>query len=185
MSVTYDELQILKDYSELNESILKQLSLAQTTDEAQEFLDMLEGLATHEKAPSVAKTIYGLAYLMEGKPWYDFKLGFKTVKEAADGKEPFCWFILGSLYLNGNPNLPKDPVSAKYWLGRAADAGFEEAISIYELEWGDNPEGFKDYVKSGEMEKDFLRKYYFKLILVGLGFIGAIILVLYGLGVFG
>lgn len=185
MSVTYDELQILKDYTELNESILRQLTLAQTTEEAQEFLGMLKGLATHEKAPSVAKTMYGLAYLMEEKPWYDFNLGFKAVKEAADGKEPFCWFILGSLYLNGKPNLPKDPVSAKYWLGRAAEAGLEEAISIYELEWGDNPEGFKDYVKSGEMEKVILRKYYFKMALVGLGFIGAIILVLYGLGVFG
>ena len=185
MSGTYDELQILRRYNKLNKSILEHLTLAQTTEEAQEYLNMLEGLAIHENAPSVAKAMYGLSYLMEGKPWYNFELGFKAVKEAADGNDPFCWYILGSLYLNGKPNLQRDLISAKYWLGRAAKEGLKEAISIYDLEWGDNPEGFKDYVKSGEMEKDIWRKYYFKMILVGLGLIGAIALVLYGLGVFG
>ena len=164
---------------------MKQLTLAQTVEEAQEYLNMMEGLATHENAPLVAKLMYGLAYLMEDKPWYDFGRGFDSVKEAADGNDPFCWFVLGSLYLNGKPNLQRDLISAKYWLGKAANAGLKEAISIYDLEWGDNPEGFKDYVKSGEMEKDIRRKFYFKMILVGFGFIGAIALVLYGLGVFG
>ena len=158
MSVTYEDLKVLKDYTKLNESIIKQLRLAQTTEEAREFLDMLENLATHENAPFVAKTIYGLAYLMEDKPWYNLKFGFDTVKDAANGDEPFCWFILGSLYLNGKPDLPKDPISAKYWLNKAAKAGYKDAAAIYDFEWGDNPEGFKDYVKSGEMEKDYLRK---------------------------
>lgn len=185
MSVTHDDLRILKDYTKLNESIIKQLRLAQTTEEAQEFLDMLKNLATHENAPLVAKTIYGLAYLMEDKPWYSFELGFETVKDAANGDEPFCWFILGSLYLNGKPGLPKDPVSAKYWLNKAAEAGYKDAVSIYDIEWGDNPEGFKDYVKSGEMEKDIRRRLYLRMSLIGLGFAVAIILVLYGLGVFG
>ena len=185
MSVTYNELQILKDYTELNESILEHLTLAQTTEEAQEYLNMMEGLAIHENAPLVAKAMYGLAYLMEGKPWYDFERGFVALKEAADGEEPFCWFILGSLYLNGKPNLQKDLVSAKYWIGKAADAGCKEAASVYDLEWGDNPEGFKDYVKSGEMEKDVLRKFYLKMVFIGLGMAVAIILILYGFGVFG
>lgn len=185
MSVAYDDIRILKDYTDLNKSIIKQLSLAQSLEEAREYLDMLEGLATHENAPLVAKTIYGIAYLMEGKPWYDFGRGFRAVKEAADGDEPFCWFILGSLYLNGKPDLPKDPISAKYWLGKAADAGYKDALSIYELEWGDNPEGFKDYVKSGEMEKDIMRRLHFKIVIIGLGMLGAIALVLYGLGVIG
>lgn len=185
MSVSYDDIHILKDYTDLNESIMEQLTLAQTVEEAQEYLNMIEGLAIHEKAPSVAKSMYGLAYLMEGKPWYDYERGFDAVKEAADGNDPFCWFILGSLYLNGKPSLQRDLISAKYWLGRAANAGLKEAISVYELEWGDNPEGFRDYVKSGEMESDIWRRYSFKMILVGLGFIGAIALLLYGLGFFG
>ncbi len=72
---------------------------------------------------SAAKTILGLAYLLEGKPWYDFKRGFEAIKEAAESEEPFCWFILGSLYLNGKPELPKDPISAKDRRDKAADAG--------------------------------------------------------------
>ena len=185
MSFSYSELQILKDYTELNQSIIKQLSIAQTTEDAQEFLDMMEGLATHEDAPLMAKTFYGLAYLMEGKPWYDFVRGFEAVKEAANGDEPFCWFILGSIYLNGKPDFQKDPISAKYWIGKAAEAGYMEAVSIYDLEWGDTPEGFKDYVKSGEMERVIWWKYYLKMVLIGLGMIMAILLVLYGFGVFG
>ena len=185
MSVTNDDIRVLKDFTELNKSIIKQLSLAQSLEDAREYLDMLEGLATHENAQLVAKTIYGIAYLMEGKPWYDFGRGFRAVKEAADGDEPFCWFILGSLYLNGKPDLPKDPISAKYWLGKAAKAGNKDALSIYELEWGDNPEGFKEYVRSGEMEKDIMRRLHFKMAIIGLGMLGAIALVLYGFGVIG
>ncbi len=185
MSITYNDLQILKDYSELNKSIIEQLKLSQTEDEAQEFLDMLEGLATHEKAPLVAKTMYGLAYLMEDKPWYDFSRGFEAVKEAAEGNEPFCWFILGSLYLNGKPDLQKDLISAKYWLGKAAESGYKEAVSIYDFEWGDHSDGFKDYVKRGGMEKDIRRSFDFKMLLIALGMLIAIALLLYGLGCLG
>ena len=185
MLVTYDEIRVLKEYTGLNKSIIEQLNLAQTQEDAQEFLDMLEGLATHEKAPLVAKTLYGLAYLMDNKPWYDFTRGFEAVKEAAEGDEPFCWFILGSLYLNGKPDLKKDLISAKYWLGKAADAGFNEAVSIYDFEWGNQPDGFKDYVKRGEMGKDIRRSYYFKMTLIGLGIVIAFALILYGLGYWG
>ena len=185
MSVTYNDVRVLEKYTELNKSILKQLNLAQTKEEAQVFLDMIEGLATHENAPLVAKTMYGLAYLMENKPWYDFTRGFEAVKEAAEGDEPFCWFILGSLYLNGKPDLQKDLISAKYWLGKAAEAGYKEAVSIYDFEWGVHPDGFKDYVKRGEMEKDIRRSFFFKKVLIGLGMLIAIALIMYGLGCFG
>ena len=185
MSVTYNDIRVLEKYTELNKSILKQLNLAQTKEEAQVFLDMIEGLATHENAPLVAKTMYGLAYLMENKPWYDFTRGFEAVKEAAEGDEPFCWFILGSLYLNGKPDLQKDLISAKYWLGKAAEAGYKEAVSIYDFEWGVHPDGFKDYVKRGEMEKDIRRSFFFKKVLIGLGMLIAIALIMYGLGCFG
>jgi TPR repeat protein len=65
-----------------------------------------------------------------------------SIKEAAESDEPFCWFILGSLYLNGKPELPKDPILAKYWITKAADSGYKDAVVIKELQWGDNPEGF-------------------------------------------
>ena len=185
MSVTYNDIRVLKEYTGLNKSIIEQLNFAQTKEEAREFLDMLEGLATHENAPFVAKTMYGLAYLMENKPWYDFTRGFDAVKEAAEGDDPFCWFILGSLYLNGKPDLQKDLISAKYWLEKAAEAGYNEAVSIYDFEWGNHPDGFKDYVKRGEMEKDIWRSIYFKMALIGLGMVVAISLILYGLGCLG
>ena len=184
MSVTHDRFQILEEYSELNKSIIKQLNLAQTIEDAQEYLDMLKGLATHENAPLVAKTMYGMAYLMEDKPWYDLRCGLDAIMEAAEGNDPFCWFILGSLYLNGKPGMKKDLISAKYWLGKAAEAGYREAVSIYDFEWGDHHEGYKEYVKSGRMEKDIKRRLYLKMTIIGLGMIIAIFLILYGLGIF-
>ena len=91
-----------------------------------------------------AKTILGLAYLLEEKPWYDCKRGFQAISEAAEGEEPFCWFILGSLYLNGRADIKKDPILAKYWIKKAADKGYKDAVVILEKQWGekDNSEGF-------------------------------------------
>ena len=115
------------------------LAMAGTTEKALKALDDMEKEA---KEIPAAKTIFGLGYLLEGKPWYDFERGFLAVKDAAESEEPFCWFILGSLYLNGKPELPKDPISAKYWITKAADCGYHDAVVIRDIKWGDNPEGF-------------------------------------------
>ena len=106
-----------------------------------------------------AKTMYGLAYLIEDKPWYDLQRGFSAVKEAAESDTPFCWFILGSLYLDGKPGLPKDSVLAKHWIEKAADAGFQDAIRLRELQWGNNSEGFEGWL-AGQLDKESnLRKW--------------------------
>lgn len=183
MLTRQDEIQFCKDYIELNKTLTTKLTLAQTTQEAQEVLEMVEGLARYDNSPASAKTMYGLAYLMDDKPWYDFKRGFEAVKEAAESDEPFCWFILGSLYLNGKPELPKDLVSAKYWIEKAAEAGNKDAQIIRDFEWGEHPEGFKEYVKTGELENDMRLRFYIKMGLVGLGIIGVVIYLLFGLGV--
>ena len=159
---------------------LSRLAVAESTEEIQKALDGMEETA---KTIPAAKTILGLAYLLEEKPWYDFERGFQAITEAAESEEPFCWFILGSLYLNGKPELPKDPILAKYWIEKAADEGYQDAAKIYDLEWGDNPEGFKEYVKSGEGLRDLRRIKYFKWALIGLAMVGVIILVLLGFGV--
>ena len=156
------------------------LTMAETTEKALKALDDMEKEA---KEIPAAKTILGLAYLLEGKPWYDFKRGFQAISEAAEGEEPFCWFILGSLYLNDRADIKKDPILAKYWIKKAADEGYQDAAKIYDLEWGDNPEGFKEYVKSGEGLRDLRRIKDIKWALIGLASIGVIILVLLGLGV--
>lgn len=115
------------------------LAMAETTEKALKALDDMEKEA---KEIPAAKTILGLGYLLEGKPWYDFKRGFQAIKEAAESDEPFCWFILGSLYLNGKPELPKDHILAKYWISKAAEEGYQDAVVIRDIKWGDNPEGF-------------------------------------------
>ena len=153
MSATYDDKQFTKDFTELSKSLIQRLMSAQTTEEAQGALDMVEGLASQENSPATAKTLYGLAYLIEDKPWYDFQKGFAVVKEAAESDNPFSWFILGSLYLNGKPELPKDPVLAKYWIEKAADAGHKDAVLVRELQWGDNPEGFVGWL-ADRLEKE-------------------------------
>ena len=156
------------------------LAMAGTTEKALKALDDMEKEA---KEIPAAKTILGLGYLLEGKPWYDFKRGFQAIKDAAESDEPFCWFILGSLYLNGRADIKKDPILAKYWIKKAADKGYQDAAKIYDLEWGDNPDGFKDYVKSGEGLRDLRRIKHIRWALIGVAMVGVIILVLLGFGV--
>ena len=155
---------------------LASLAMADTTEKALKALDEMEMEA---KETPAAKTILGLAYLLEGKPWYDFKKGFLALTEAAESDEPFCWFILGSLYLNGKPELPKDPILAKYWLAKAADAGYKDAMVIRDKKWGDG----KEYDQGGGLEMDNRRRIDVKWVLLGLALVGVIILILLGLEV--
>ena len=154
---------------------LSRLSKAGTTEEIQKALDGMEKMATEDNADPAAKTILGLAYLMEGKPWYDFKRGFQAITDAAESDVPFCWFILGSLYLNGKPELPKDPISAKYWIDKAADAGYQDAQVIQELQCGDIPEGFVGWLAE-RLEKENKWRRWIGIGLIGLVVIAAIVL---------
>ncbi len=148
------------------------LTMAETTEKALKALDDMEKEA---KEIPAAKTILGLGYLLEGKPWYDFKRGFQAIKDAAESDEPFCWFILGSLYLNGKPELPKDPILAKYWITKAAEEGYQDAVVIRDKKWGDG--------KGGGLEKDNRRRLDVKWVLLGLAMVGVIMLMLLGLEV--
>ena len=137
-----------RDFAKLTSHLTKKIGAATSIDAVREEFDMLKGLATHQNSPATAKTIYGLALLMDEKPWYDFKEGFDWVKKGADeapDNEPFCWYALGALYLNGKPELTPDPISAKHWIAKAAEAGYSKAQMIMEIEWGDNPPGFKSW----------------------------------------
>lgn len=181
MDKAYDDKQFTKDFLELTARILKKLYAAETTEEVQEELNMLEQIASNKNAPASAKTDYGLAYLIEGKPWYDFQRGFEAVKEGADtaqDNEAFCWFVLGSLYLNGKPELQKDLISAKHWICKAADAGYKEAEILKDLYWGDHPVGFRDYLLE-QIEKDYDRKQKLKKWLPGIIILIAVGLIIY------
>lgn len=148
MAKDYDNRQFNKDFKKLTEGIIKALSEAETIDIAQPWLDMLNGLSSHENSPATAKAIYGHAYLMEDKPWYDFRRGMTALKEAAAAapdNEPFCWYIIGMIYLNGLKDLPQDSVQAKYWIEKAAAVGYKDAQVVKAIQWGDNPPGFKEW----------------------------------------
>ena len=168
---SYNDKSFSKDFFKLTRRLTKRISAANTTEEVKEELDMLKGLATHTNSPASAKSIYGLALLMDEKPWYDFKEGFEWVKKGADeapDNEPFCWFVLGSLYLNGKPELPPDPISAKHWITKAADAGYADAKLVMEIEWGNNPPGFKEWFNENHerIEKARVRQFIVALALV-------------------
>ena len=143
------------------------LTMAETTEKALKALDDMEKEA---KEIPAAKTILGLGYLLEEKPWYDFERGFQAIKEAAESDEPFCWFILGSLYLNGKPEFPKDPILAKYWISKAADSGYHDAVVIRDIKWGDG--------KNGGLKKDNRWRIDVKWVLLGLALVGVIVILL-------
>ena len=116
---------------------------------------MLEKLATHPNSPTPLTTLWGLAYMMEDKEWYDVEKGMTLIKgaaERAEDRESLCWFVLGQLYLYGKKGLPKDTVSAKYWIDKSAKVGYTPAQNMMELQWGNNPEGFLDWFEE-KMEK--------------------------------
>ena len=155
MSKPYSDKQFTKDITKLMRIIFRRLSSATSINEVKEEFGMLEGLATNPNCPNPIKTMCGLAYLMEDKEWYDVKKGMDIITDAAESaedSEPFCWYVLGQLYLYGKDELEKDPVSAKYWIDKSAKVGYTPAQNMMELQWGKNPEGFLDWFED-KMER--------------------------------
>lgn len=128
-----------KLFDQLNKQIIATLSAAQTMSEAREALGMLENLAGYDLPQ--AKTMYGLALLMQDKPWYDTKKGLLWLKKGADeadGNEhdaSFSMFQYGLVLVDGQMGVPADPVTGKYWIDKAAAAGYKPAVKEQEKRW--------------------------------------------------
>lgn len=126
-------------YSDLNKRILAVLSKAKTMNDAKEALGMLENLAGYDLPQ--AKTMYGLALLMQDKPWYDSKKGLLWLKKGADeadGNEhdaSFSMFQYGIILVDGQLGVPADPITGKYWIDKAAAAGYEPAKKEQDKRW--------------------------------------------------
>lgn len=126
-------------YSDLNKRILAALSKAKTMNDAKEALGMLENLAGYDLPQ--AKTMYGLALLMQDKPWYDTKKGLLWLKKGADeadGNEhdaSFSMFQYGLVLVDGQMGVPADPVTGKYWIDKAAAAGYKPAVKEQKKRW--------------------------------------------------
>ena len=126
-------------YSDLNKRILAVLSKAKTMNDAKEALGMLENLAGYDLPQ--AKTMYGLALLMQDKPWYDTTKGLLWLKKGADeadGNEhdaSFSMFQYGLVLVDGQMGVPADPVTGKYWIDKAAAAGYKPAVKEQKKRW--------------------------------------------------
>ena len=93
--------------------------------EIEDTLHVLWSLA--DRGDLVAFTIYGLAYLIEGKEWYDAKEGEAVLRNAAEAGSPFAQYFYGKILMEGREDFPADPVSGRYWLKQSAAVGFRPA----------------------------------------------------------
>lgn len=132
--------QFTKDFSELTTLLIAKLQHANTIEEAQVALSMMEDFAQYELPQ--AKTLYGMMLLMEGKPWYDVKKALdwlkKGAQEAAASKEhpaADSMYQYGLILLDGLYGVPCDPITGKYWIDKAAELGFKAAIKEQRKRW--------------------------------------------------
>ena len=128
-----------KEYMTLNKMISNQLVAAETMGEAKQGLDMLKEMAKYELPQ--AKTFYGLALLMEGKPWYDVEMGTKWLRRGAEEAEvaehdaSYSMYQYGLMLLDGLQGVQQDHIHGKFWMEKAADAGFRPAIKEQKKRW--------------------------------------------------
>ena len=101
---------------------------------------MLEGLAGYDLPD--AKIMYGLAFRMVDKPWYDLKKGIvwlrKGAEEAATTTEHMAadsMYQYGFILLDGQFGVPRDPVEGKYRIDKAAESGSKMAIKEQKRRW--------------------------------------------------
>ncbi len=128
-----------KEYMKLNKMISNQLVAAESMGEAKQGLDMLKQLASYDLPQ--AKTFYGLALLIEGKPWYDVEKGSKWLRKGAEEAEKaehdasYSMYQYGLMLLDGLQSVKKDTVWGKYWMEKAAANGFKLAIKEQRKRW--------------------------------------------------
>lgn len=132
-----DARQFSKDFITLIGHIIADLKAAESVEEVTAQFEMLKGLASHGMPQAV--TFYGLAYMMDDKPWYDSQKGMDILKKAAEGDDAQSGFSkheLGKIYMEGRKGLAPDPVSGRYWIGKAAELGYRPAVKDMETRWG-------------------------------------------------
>lgn len=128
-----------KEYVKLNKMLTARLMMAESMAEAKEPLSMLESIAKYELPQ--AKTFYGLALLMEGKPWYDVKKGEQWLKKGAEEAAvaehdaSFSMYQYALMLLDGMQGIRQDPINGKYWMEKAASSGFKPAVKEKKRRW--------------------------------------------------
>lgn len=106
----------------------KRFGLVQGPPEA---LQTLLELAEHGDVDALM--MFGLALLMEDKPWYDAESGRAALEKAAESDSPVAQYYLGKFLLEGEHGISSDPITAKPLLEASANRGYPPAIEIFSL----------------------------------------------------
>ncbi len=134
-----DPKDFTESFTKLVSQLFMSLSKAKDSKEAEEPLGMLAHMADFPLPQ--AKTMYALALLMDGKPWFDGKAGMDWLHKGADEAlhfehdASFSMYQYGRILLEGVKGVAKDPITAKYWIDKAAEAGYQEAIDLRNQRW--------------------------------------------------
>jgi len=120
-----------KGQRKLFKMVTDRLKIARTISEAKQSLQTLLELAEHGDVDALM--MFGLALLMEDKPWYDAESGMAALEKAADSDSPVAQYYLGKFLLEGEHGIPSDPITAKPLLEASANRGYPPAIEIFSL----------------------------------------------------
>lgn len=124
----YTEKDFGKDYRKLMKMITDKLNACQEGWEVDEVLEMLWQLGDHGDLNAFC--MYGLALLMEGKGWYDLEEGRITIETCAEEGNAMSQYYLGLLNYDGREGWEQDVITGKYWMEKAAEQGYQEAIEF-------------------------------------------------------
>ena len=119
-------------------SIVSKLEKAKHPWEVDDDLMALWELADQGDVDSLA--LYGIAFLMQNKEWYDLDEGLIALSQAAEAGSAVGQFYLGRLLLEGREGLASDPILARYWIKQAKEQGYLPAILLWEEKWGCFPD---------------------------------------------
>ena len=122
-----------KGQRKLFKMVTDHLKKAQTIPEAKQSLQALLELAEHGDVNALM--MFGLALLMEDKPWYDAESGRAALEKAADSDSPVAQYYLGKFLLEGEHGIPIDPITAKILLESSANRGYQPAMEIVQRRW--------------------------------------------------
>lgn len=99
-----------KGQRKLFKMVTDRLKKAQTISEAKQSLQTLLELAEHGDVDALM--MFGLALLMEDKPWYEAESGRAALEKAADSESPVAQYYLGMILLEGRRGISADPITA-------------------------------------------------------------------------
>gem|GEM_PF-5644016 len=96
-------------------------------------LELLESLG--DVGVMAAKVDAATIYLKEGRSFYNPQKAMDLLKGEVEKDNPYAQYMMGMIMLEGNEVTEKDPVMAKFYLEKSAEAGFEPSIEEVESRW--------------------------------------------------